>query len=78
MYGLSIFYRGNFEMNGFLWEIKLIFRSYRQYNTIIQHMAWINIHPSVKNEMPDRKVQGSLPLILSENMIIELNMSKIT
>ena len=60
MYDLSIFYRGNFEMNGFLWEIKLIFRSYRQYNTIIQHMAWINIHPSVKNEMPDRKVQGSL------------------
>ena len=47
-------------MNGFLWEIKLIFRSYRQYNTIIQHMVWINIHPSVKKEMPDRKVQGSL------------------
>ena len=37
-------------MDGFLWEIKLIFRSYRQYNTIIQHMVWMNIHLSVKNE----------------------------
>ena len=45
-------------MDGFLWEIKLIFRSYRQYNTIIQHMVWMNIHPSVKNET--QKVQGSL------------------
>ena len=44
-------------MDGFLWEIKLIFRSYRQYNTIIQHMVWMNIHPSVKNET--QKVQGS-------------------
>ena len=45
-------------MDGFLWEIKLIFRSYRQYNTIIQHMVWMNIHPSVKNET--QKVQVSL------------------
>ena len=72
-------------MDGFLWEIKLIFRSYRQYNTIIQHMVWMNIHPSVKNET--QKVQVSLrekrflrkkPLISGKNMIIEHNMSKAT